>query len=422
VSKNPFTPVLVGTEFGFDFNPTVDRIRIVSDGDQNLRINPDTGEAAGTDTALAYAATDANAGANPNVVAAAYMNNADLVTTTVLHGLDSGLDRLVTQNPPNAGTLNTVGATTFDIASVAGFDIGADGQAVAVSTIGTTDSKLLSVDLTTGVARFEAQLPVAIRDLAVKLPTPDGAGYVLSGLLGEVHNFGSAQNKGSATAIDLQEPILGISARSSGQGYWLSALDGGVFAFGDAAFYGSAGALDLNAGVTGLASHPSNRGYWLVAEDGGVFSYGAAKFYGSMGGKPLNAPIVGIASTSTGQGYWLFAEDGGVFAFGDAEFRGSAGSITLNQPIVNAAASVDGTGYYLVGLDGGVFGYGPGAVFAGSAASTKLQQPVIDIAADVDGRGYTLVALDGGVFNYESKFVGSVSGVATSSVTSISTR
>src|SRR5688572_12188184 len=37
VGTGPFTPALIGTRFGFDFNPTVDRIRIVSDTGQNLR-------------------------------------------------------------------------------------------------------------------------------------------------------------------------------------------------------------------------------------------------------------------------------------------------------------------------------------------------------------------------------------------------
>src|ERR1041384_839244 len=50
VGSAPFTPALSGTEFGFDFNPTVDRIRLVSDTGQNLRLNPDTGAVAATDT------------------------------------------------------------------------------------------------------------------------------------------------------------------------------------------------------------------------------------------------------------------------------------------------------------------------------------------------------------------------------------
>src|SRR5262245_52665967 len=69
----PFTPALQGTAFGVDFNPAADRIRVVSDAGQNLRINPDTGVAV-ADTALAYAATDRNAGQTPGVVGVAYTN------------------------------------------------------------------------------------------------------------------------------------------------------------------------------------------------------------------------------------------------------------------------------------------------------------------------------------------------------------
>ena len=45
---------------GFDFNPTVDRIRVVSSNDRNYRLNPNTGAIAFIDTNLAYAATDPN--------------------------------------------------------------------------------------------------------------------------------------------------------------------------------------------------------------------------------------------------------------------------------------------------------------------------------------------------------------------------
>jgi hypothetical protein len=34
---------LDGTFFGVDFNPTVDRLRVISDTGQNLRVNVDTG-------------------------------------------------------------------------------------------------------------------------------------------------------------------------------------------------------------------------------------------------------------------------------------------------------------------------------------------------------------------------------------------
>lgn len=48
VGAGQFSPLLSGADFGFDFNPSVDRIRVVSNTDQNLRLNPDTG--AGTKT------------------------------------------------------------------------------------------------------------------------------------------------------------------------------------------------------------------------------------------------------------------------------------------------------------------------------------------------------------------------------------
>ena len=73
---------LTGTDFGFDFNPTVDRIRVVSNTGQNLRLNPDTGAIAATDTPL-------NPG-TPTVSAAAYTNNFSGATTTTLYVIDSG--------------------------------------------------------------------------------------------------------------------------------------------------------------------------------------------------------------------------------------------------------------------------------------------------------------------------------------------
>jgi hypothetical protein len=121
-ATSPFAG-LSGTEFGFDFNPVVDRIRIVSDADQNLRVNPDTG-AVITDGLLAFAVGDTNVGDNPAVTASAYTNNFPGATTTTLFGIDTFNDTQVTQNPPNDGTLVT-SASLFlgDIEQISGFEI-----------------------------------------------------------------------------------------------------------------------------------------------------------------------------------------------------------------------------------------------------------------------------------------------------------
>jgi len=149
-----FTPGLTGSIFGFDFNPTVDRIRLVSDAAQDLRLHPDTGAVAATDGNLAYAAGDPGAGVGPRVVAAAYTNNVAGATATQLFDIDAARDVLALQNPPNAGTLVTVGPLGVDVSDLAGFDIaGSDGATyAALQARGASVSSLYTINLGTGAA------------------------------------------------------------------------------------------------------------------------------------------------------------------------------------------------------------------------------------------------------------------------------
>jgi hypothetical protein len=95
------SPMLAGTTFGFDFNPTVDRIRLVSNTGQNLRLHPDLGTVVFVDGNL-------NPGM-PMVNGAAYTNSFAGATATTLYVLDSETDMLYTQVPPNDGVLVPVG-------------------------------------------------------------------------------------------------------------------------------------------------------------------------------------------------------------------------------------------------------------------------------------------------------------------------
>lgn len=143
----PFSPALSGGSFGFDFNPTVDRIRVVSDADQNLRLNPNDGKLAASDGALKYG-TGVDMLANPNVVAAGYTNSVSGATTTQLFGIDSGLDAVVLQNPPNDGTLTRVNSLGIDAPAIVGFDIAANGTAYAAfRRAGEPRSELFRVGL-----------------------------------------------------------------------------------------------------------------------------------------------------------------------------------------------------------------------------------------------------------------------------------
>lgn len=142
-----------GTVYGFDFNPTVDRIRVVeSVGHRDVRLNPNTGAnvddptIAGTfDGDVVYDPTDVNAGTSPNSVGAAYNNvDQDPATGTTLYVLDATRNTLTTQGraadattgtaavSPNSGRLFTVGQLSIDIDDNTGFDISPNGNAAIV--------------------------------------------------------------------------------------------------------------------------------------------------------------------------------------------------------------------------------------------------------------------------------------------------
>ena len=146
-----------GFQSGFDFNPVPDRLRIVGSNDQNYRTNVDTG-AVTVDGTLAYDTTDVNAGVDPNITAAAYTNSVAGATTTQLFGIDYDRDVLVLQNPPNNGTLKTIGGLGLNFPPVAGFDIYTDSQgnntAYALSA-----SALYKINLSTGAATKIAEVP-----------------------------------------------------------------------------------------------------------------------------------------------------------------------------------------------------------------------------------------------------------------------
>ena len=154
-----FTPPLAGTSFGMDFNPQADRIRLHSDAEQDLRLNPLTGAVAATDTALAYADGDVNAGQNPTIVGTAYTNSVPGATATDLFAIDGDRDALVLLESPNSGKMITRGALGVNTSLAVGFDIvgaGAGtsfvGTAYATLTGNPTRSQLYTIDLTTGFA------------------------------------------------------------------------------------------------------------------------------------------------------------------------------------------------------------------------------------------------------------------------------
>jgi hypothetical protein len=168
------TIALYGTNFGVDFNPAADRLRVISDNGQNLRHDLNTHTTV-NDTTLS---TPPATGATKGVTAAAYTNNdLDPSTATTLFDIGTMTDQVLIQSPANNGTLAPTGNLTVDAAPNAGFDIYSTlsgGKAVSVAGFATLvapdgSASLYSVNLLNGTATSIGKFPLAITDLAISL-------------------------------------------------------------------------------------------------------------------------------------------------------------------------------------------------------------------------------------------------------------
>ena len=168
---NPFT-ALAGTRYGVDFNPAADRLRVVSDTGQSLRINVDTGDAI-TDGNIA------RAGGSASVSASAYTNAFAGAASTELYAIDAVAGLLFDQDPPNSGSLiNPVPLGVSSATAVNGFDIDArNSLGYAALTIGNS-STLYSVNLDATATAATSLGPVvggeAVIGLALMQPGPAG--------------------------------------------------------------------------------------------------------------------------------------------------------------------------------------------------------------------------------------------------------
>jgi hypothetical protein len=210
-----------------DFNPAVDRLRVVTGTAQNLRLNPNDGTLVGEDVALAYVPGDPNAAANPPFpVGVAYdFNDNDPATSTTMYVYDFDTDAIgrvgsVGGSPvsPNSGQITTIFTPPDFITNDGGvgFDVSVTGNAYlsyapivetgisggrspeAVQPLGVVSERFARVNLATGALTVVGDLPVNLLDFtaltglpqAQPVPALDrygvlllGALFVLAGLL-----------------------------------------------------------------------------------------------------------------------------------------------------------------------------------------------------------------------------------------------
>ncbi len=151
--------LLSGTSFGVDFNPQVDRLRIISNTGQNLRVVPDN-------AAMGVAGTtfvDGSINVQPaSVNGVAYDNNIAGTPSTELYALDLNTDQLYEIDPPNAGILVEPLPVKLKLEGDGGFDI-APRNSNVTTDIGLAlydvnkKSTLFQIDIETGQTRILAK-------------------------------------------------------------------------------------------------------------------------------------------------------------------------------------------------------------------------------------------------------------------------
>jgi hypothetical protein len=134
-----------------DFNPQADRLRLINLAGVSYRVVTTTGEVA-VDGTLRYAPGDRNAGKAPTITTGAYTNAFAGARGTELFNIDTALDVLVLQSPPNDGVLQTRGSLGVDFSPTTAFDITptADGDNLALAV---SKRVLYRIDLATGRAQ-----------------------------------------------------------------------------------------------------------------------------------------------------------------------------------------------------------------------------------------------------------------------------
>ncbi len=198
VGPDGATPVPVGaganTVFGMDFNPTVDRVRVVNSAGQNFRINPNTGAFIDGSATVANTNMDgAINGAAASVQETAYTNNEQNATLTTQYTLDRDSDQVCIQNPPNAGTQSQCLALSGRVDAVLGFDI-----APGVNT--ATANAPVAAGAATAIVKREGQGAESLAriDLA-------------SGALTDLGAIGSGGITGLAIQQPAATPFIGLS-------------------------------------------------------------------------------------------------------------------------------------------------------------------------------------------------------------------
>jgi len=228
---------------GFDFNPTVDRIRVTAANRKNYRLHPVTGAIAATDGELTFATGDISSTFMPTIGASAYTNSYIGTESTTLYNYDEALNIITTQVPPNAGTQNTVGLSgitvnpankTIDMDIFFEASSSTNKAYLVANTIGNNDN-LYTINLTSGAATLVGAIGggVEVKDIAVVIDRtlPPVTGQMIYALTKTNSNFISFDSENPVMIRSLM-PITGVTANQVVVGMDFRPMDRMLYALG----------------------------------------------------------------------------------------------------------------------------------------------------------------------------------------------
>jgi len=226
-ATDPFV-ALAGSNFGVDFNPVANRLRVVSSSGQSLRINVD----AASDNTITDGALNPG---NPTVTAAAYTNSFAAACRTRLYVIDSTSNRLLLQDPPNDGKLSEVGALGIDIVAASSFEIVTSGLGVNSGLV-ASGKNLFDVDLNTGTASNPRALALNTDETVIGLgiaPPAQAPAQAPGELLGvSVSNRLVSLNRAAPGKLCTSAPITGLASGEDVLGIDVRPADGALYALG----------------------------------------------------------------------------------------------------------------------------------------------------------------------------------------------
>jgi hypothetical protein len=272
VAPDGITRVRIGadatTTFGIDFNPTVDRIRVVNSAGQNFRMNPNNGALVDGDPMSPGVNMDGGInGVTVSVQETAYTNSVPGAAVTTQYTIDQTIDALCIQNPPNAGTQTSCLPLSVPVETVQGFDITPSVSVATANTTATglgtavvrasgrTQDELVNIDLATGVVTTLGPLSTTgIIGIALQQPAAMPV-FALSADGTQLIRFAS-NAPGSSTTLS----IAGVTAGETLVGIDFRPQTGQLYAFGvnDAADNGTVYIIDPQTGAASVVGVPGS--------------------------------------------------------------------------------------------------------------------------------------------------------------------